>query len=275
MYIPKLKQFSNIEGLGYDNRCTTKLQAGLVYASVTIDTNIVSPSTITKVAIDLNGEEIVYLSGEQLRDFDKYRKTHYAAGKFTLDFARFDFKTAFGIRIKELITLPSDNVTLVVEFGTKSASDPTNLSMRVNAFVTDLESDRFFRPRALKFIRNIPGAGEQELIYPDSKPSRMIQCMMFDTSTVDFTRMQIFRGSVKIWEGTKDDIEYAQQRFGNRAPQANRVFFEPTMFGLGREGAFNSGRQDTLVFKLDCVNGGQLPVVVEGYEQVKQLPTGN
>lgn len=272
MFFPKLQQFSNIEGLGYQARSTTKLQAGLVYQSVTIDTNLVSPSTLTKMAIDVNGTEIVYASGETLRDFDKYRKTHYAAGKFTLDFARFDFKTLLGIRIKELVTKPTDNVTLVTEFASKDASDPATLTMRVNAQVTDLQSDRFFIPSMFKFIRNIPGSGEQELIYPQSAPNRMIQCLMFDTSTVDFTRFQIFRGDKRIYEGTKADIEYIQKRYGNRLPQANRFFFEPTLFGLGKDGAFNTGRPDTLIFKLDCTAAGQLPVYVEGYEQEKPLP---
>lgn len=269
---PKSHLFANTEGVGYSNRSTTKLQAGLTYQAVTARTNLAHDATVTKIALDLNGEEIVQISGADLRAIEAYRDTFNEAGVFTLDFTRFDFKTVFGMRWKELITLPGDQVTLVVEFGTKHASDPANIEMSVEALVTDTKSAPVFIPKLHRFIKNIAGSGLQELIYPNSQPNRMIQSMMFDETDVQITKLEIFRNDRRIYEANRAKLEYDQQRYGKRKPQSGKLFFEPTMFGLGQQNAMSSGLPDSLIFKLTTSAAGQLPVVVEGYEQIGELP---
>ena len=124
-YQPTLIQLNRAEGVGYEGRATIKLQSGITYSTIELETNIVKRETIKRVAIDVNGNEIVYASAVELDLVDQVLKKHRATGRVILDLARFEYRSIAGIRQKELVTLPTDDVTLIVEFGAKDAADPT------------------------------------------------------------------------------------------------------------------------------------------------------
>jgi len=271
-YQPTPIQLNRAEGVGYDGRATIKLQPGITYSNIALFTNLVKRATIKKVAVDLNGSEIAYASGEELDRIDQFLMKHRRAGVFVLDFARLEYRTMLGIRQKELITLPTDDVTVIIEFGAKAAEDPTVPTLKGMAMVTNVQSDRYYIPSMYRLTQNIAAAGEHELIFPNAAPNRWLQRLMFKENNATISKIEIYRGSVRIYEATREQVEFFFQRHGERSPLSDYFVLDTGLTGFGSDGAINSGKPGELKFKLHVDGPGAMEILVEGYDQIKQLP---
>lgn len=271
-YQPTLIQLNRAEGVGYEGRATVKLQSGITYSTIELETNIVKRETIKRVAIDVNGNEIVYASAVELDLVDQVLKKHRATGRVILDLARFEYRSIAGIRQKELVTLPTDDVTLIVEFGAKDAADPTTPTMKAKAWALNNQTGQYFMPSMYRITQNIAAAGEHEFVFPNAAPNRWIQRLMFNENNAKISKIEIYRGALRIFEGTRADVEFAMQRLADYAPLADRFVFDPTITGFGTHGAMNTGQRDSLKFKLTVDSPGAMEVLVEGYDQVASIP---
>ncbi len=272
-YQPTVIQLNRAEGVGYDGRATIKLQSGITYSSIMLDTNLVKRETIKKIAIDVNGSEVVYANGVELDLLDQLLMKHRSSGVFVLDLARFEYRSMVGIRQKELVTLPTDDVTLIVEFGTKDAADPTTPTLKGKALALNNQTGQYFMPSMYRLTQNIAAAGEHEFIFPNAAPNRWIQRMIFKENNANITKLEIFRGATRIYEATRADLDFLLQRLGDMSPITGYCVFDPTITGFGTHGAINSGQRDSLKFKLTVDAPGAMEVVVEGYDQIAQIPT--
>lgn len=271
-YQPTLIQLNRAEGVGYEGRATIKLQSGITYSTIELETNIVKRETIKRVAIDVNGNEIVYASAVELDLVDQVLKKHRATGRVILDLARFEYRSIAGIRQKELVTLPTDDVTLIVEFGAKDAADPTTPTMKGKAWALNNQTGQYFMPSMYRITQNIAAAGEHEFVFPNAAPNRWIQRLMFNENNAKISKIEIYRGALRIFEGTRADVEFAMQRLADYSPLADRFVFDPTITGFGTHGAMNTGQRDSLKFKLTVDSPGAMEVLVEGYDQVASIP---
>ncbi len=271
-YQPTLIQLNRAEGVGYEGRATIKLQSGITYSTIELETNIVKRETIKRVAIDVNGNEIVYASAVELDLVDQVLKKHRATGRVILDLARFEYRSIAGIRQKELVTLPTDDVTLIVEFGAKDAADPTTPTMKGKAWALNNQTGQYFMPSMYRITQNIAAAGEHEFVFPNAAPNRWIQRLMFNENNAKISKIEIYRGALRIFEGTRADVEFAMQRLADYSPLADRFVFDPTITGFGTHGAMNTGQRDSLKFKLTVDSPGAMEVLVEGYDQVAAIP---
>lgn len=271
-YQPTLIQLNRAEGVGYEGRATIKLQSGITYSTIELETNIVKRETIKRVAIDVNGNEIVYASAVELDLVDQVLKKHRATGRIILDLARFEYRSIAGIRQKELVTLPTDDVTLIVEFGAKDAADPTTPTMKGKAWALNNQTGQYFMPSMYRITQNIAAAGEHEFVFPNAAPNRWIQRLMFNENNAKISKIEIYRGALRIFEGTRADVEFAMQRLADYSPLADRFVFDPTITGFGTHGAMNTGQRDSLKFKLTVDSPGAMEVLVEGYDQVAAIP---
>ena len=271
-YQPTLIQLNRAEGVGYEGRATIKLQSGITYSTIELETNIVKRETIKRVAIDVNGNEIVYASAVELDLVDQVLKKHRATGRVILDLARFEYRSIAGIRQKELVTLPTDDVTLIVEFGAKDAADPTTPTMKGKAWALNNQTGQYFMPSMYRITQNIAAAGEHEFVFPYAAPNRWIQRLMFNENNAKISKIEIYRGALRIFEGTRADVEFAMQRLSDYSPLADRFVFDPTITGFGTHGAMNTGQRDSLKFKLTVDSPGAMEVLVEGYDQVAAIP---
>lgn len=271
-YQPTLIQLNRAEGVGYEGRATIKLQSGITYSTIELETNIVKRETIKRVAIDVNGNEIVYASAVELDLVDQVLKKHRATGRVILDLARFEYRSIAGIRQKELVTLPTDDVTLIVEFGAKDAADPTTPTMKGKAWALNNQTGQYFMPSMYRITQNIAAAGEHEFVFPNAAPNRWIQRLMFNENNAKISKIEIYRGALRIFEGTRADVEFAMQRLADYSPLADRLVFDPTITGFGTHGAMNTGQRDSLKFKLTVDSPGAMEVLVEGYDQVAAIP---
>lgn len=271
-YQPTLIQLNRAEGVGYDGRATIKLQSGITYSVIELETNLAKRETIKKIAIDVNGNEVVYASGVELDLIDQLLQKHRASGRFVLDLAKFEYRSMAGIRQKELVTLPTDDVTLIIEFGTKDAADPTTPTLKGKAWALNNQTGQYFMPSLYRLTQNIAAAGDHEFVFPNASPNRWIQRMMFKENNASISKIEIFRGSLRIFEATRADNDFALQRIANYSPIAGYMVFDPTLFGFGTHGALNSGQAGTLKFKLTVDSPGAMEVVVEGYDQIAAIP---
>jgi hypothetical protein len=271
-YQPTLIQLNRAEGVGYEGRATIKLQSGITYSTIELETNIVKRETIKRVAIDVNGNEIVYASAVELDLVDQVLKKYRATGRVILDLARFEYRSIAGIRQKELVTLPTDDVTLIVEFGAKDAADPTTPTMKGKAWALNNQTGQYFMPSMYRITQNIAAAGEHEFVFPNAAPNRWIQRLMFNENNAKISKIEIYRGALRIFEGTRADVEFAMQRLADYSPLADRFVFDPTITGFGTHGAMNTGQRDSLKFKLTVDSPGAMEVLVEGYDQVAAIP---
>ena len=224
------------------------------------------------MAIDVNGNEIVYASAVELDLVDQVLKKHRATGRVILDLARFEYRSIAGIRQKELVTLPTDDVTLIVEFGAKDAADPTTPTMKGKAWALNNQTGQYFMPSMYRITQNIAAAGEHEFVFPNAAPNRWIQRLMFNENNAKISKIEIYRGALRIFEGTRADVEFAMQRLADYSPLADRFVFDPTITGFGTHGAMNTGQRDSLKFKLTVDSPGAMEVLVEGYDQVAAIP---
>jgi hypothetical protein len=126
-----------------------------------------------------------------------------------------------------------------------------------------------------RVTQNIAAAGEHEFLFPNASPNRWLQRLSFRENVSTVSKLEIFRGETRLFEGTREDVEFAMQRHseGKRAVIAGYFVFEPTMMGFGNHGALNTGQKDSLKFKLTVSHAGAMEVIVEGYEQVKLIET--
>jgi hypothetical protein len=271
-YQPTLIQLNRAEGVGYEGRATIKLQPGITYSTIELETNLAKRETIKRIAIDVNGNEIVYASGVELDLIDQVLGKHRASGRFILDLARFEYRSIAGIRQKELVTLPTDDVTLIVEFGAKDAADPTTPTMKGKAWALNNQTGQYFMPSMYRVTQNIAAAGEHEFVFPNAAPNRWIQRLMFNETNATISKIEIFRGALRIFEGSRQDVEFAMQRLAGYSPIGGRFVFDPTITGFGTHGAMNTGQRDSLKFKLTVDSPGAMEVLVEGYDQVASIP---
>jgi hypothetical protein len=269
-YQPTKIKLDRPNGVGYDTESIIMLQAGITYSSITLTTNIVERATIRRVAIDVNGNEIMYASGLELDAVDQLLAKHRASGKIVLDLARFEFRSMVGIRQKELVTLPTDIVTLKVEFGTKAEADPTTPTLKGSAFVLNNQSNQYYLPSMYRLTHNIPAAGEFEFLFPNGAPNRHIQRLMFKENNATVSKLEIYRGALKIFESERDDMDFDLQRLAEYSPLADRFVFDPAITKFGTHGAMNTG--GNLRFKLTVDAPGAMEMLVEGYDQVRAIP---
>lgn len=275
-FAPTLIQLNAATGVAYEEKAFIELQAGITYSVIELQTNLVDRKTLKRVSIDLNGSEICYASAEELHYIDQVLKKHTKDGRIVLDLARFEYRSLAGIRIKELVTFPTDKVTVFCEFGTKAAADPAKLTMKGKAWVHNNDSPRYFIPSMYRITHDVSADGEFEFFHQNAAPNRFVQRMSFDETNVNISKLVIYRGDLKIYEGTRDDVEFAMQRNSNnqRAVVAGRFVFEPTLLGFGTHGALNTGDSKTnrLKFVVTTDASGAMPILVEGYEQVQAIP---
>jgi hypothetical protein len=270
-YAPSLIQLQAAEGFAYEGRATIKLQSGITYGAIVLDSNIVERATIKKVAIDINGSEVVTARGTELHMLDTLLGKHTAAGQIVIDLARHEYRSMMGIRQKELVTNVTDDVTLIVELGTKDAADPATPTIKGKAWVTDNQSPQYFMPSMYRLTQNIAAAGEHEFYWPNAAPNRWIQRLSFNEAVATVSQLEIKRGNLTIFKGTRADIDFALQRFGGYTLQAGWFIFDPTVFGFGSHGSLNTGRLNSLKFILTVDSGGAMDVIHEGYEQIRQI----
>ena len=248
------------------NQC--HIDTGATIQMIEIISNITDTSLIEQVMVKLNGQAIVDLTGADLKDLlEAYTKRTRAAGRYVIPFYKPEARTIDGIRSGELVTLPSDNLTLFVKVGDTGATVPT---LRARALVTPSQSQRVVIPRMDSIDITAAASGENVLNWNDRDANVQVQRLHFQAA--DITKLEVKRDELTVFEATLEDNNADLSEGGDNAPVANTYHFDPAHTGFVLQGLFATVARKSLKFRYTKTAAGNVRVVRELLEQVAALP---
>lgn len=109
---------------GFSKTKTLHLDTGPVYHEIQLFTNV-NNDQIEQVEIKVNGDAIYDITGQFLRDLEKYKNRYQAAGVFIVPFSDLTARTQDGQHMTGLVTLPGDNITVKVKFAAATSAQTT------------------------------------------------------------------------------------------------------------------------------------------------------
>lgn len=252
------------------NQC--EIVVGPTYQAIEIITNITDLALITNVMLELNGRPIVNLSAIELKTLiEGYSKRDRAAGRIVIPFYRPESRTMEGMRMGELVTLPTDNLTLTVTLGDTQAVVPT---LRARALVTPSQPVRYFLPLLDSVDFNTPASGENVWSWNDRRASLFIRRLHFKADANDMTYLRTYRDDLKVFEASAVDNTQDLTEGGDNAQVAGYFHFDPAHIGFALQGLYPTIAAKELLFKYTKTNSGSMHVVRELLEQVQALPVG-
>ena len=155
-------------------------------------TNLKEVPTIKKVTLDIGGTPVVYASNVMIDLLEKMYKKFQATGRVVFDFSKFEYRSPAGIYGTQLVTGLRDDVTLLVEFGEKGATDPVVPTMKAKAWVTDNDgAGRVFVPNRYELTQYSGAGGEHNWNFPNGAPSRHLQRVIFNESEVTISKIKV------------------------------------------------------------------------------------
>ncbi|WP_405600451.1 MULTISPECIES: major capsid protein P2 [unclassified Pseudoalteromonas] len=269
---PTVIQLAAPSGVTYGEESVIELQAGLVYHSIELETNLKHVPTIEKITIDISGNPVVYASNEILNVLDKAYKKFQTTGRFVLELSKFGYRTAQGAYKTQLVTEKEDIVTLIVKFADKGENDPITPTLRAKAYVTDKKpTGRIIAPTRFELTQLSAAAGEHAWAPPASNGYEMhIQRMVFKEDKVKISEIRVKRGNLVIHRVMRSDLDFGLQRHAGVELQDGYCILDFTVLGFGAEGAMNA--QD-LNFEFVVDGPGAIKTYIDGFKQVKAAPT--
>ena len=259
-------QSASPTGSGYEEEWALKLQAGMMYHAVELETNVKHVPTIKKITLDIGGTPICYASNVMMNMLDDLTQKFKQEGRFIFDFSKYEYRSPAGIYQTQLVTNINDDVTLLIEFDKKGENDPVVPTVKAKAWVTDNDNaGRMYTPSRYELTQYAAAAGEHTWAFPNGSPHRHIQRIIFKEDDVKISKILVKRGSKTIHTVYRGDLDYANQRYGKLALQDGYCVLDFTVFGFGTNGAINTAG---LSFEFEVDKAGAIKTYVEGFEQV-------
>jgi len=272
---PLPRDLNPIIGLVSNQRGHFTVVPGATYQELQLVTNITNSALIEKVELELNGEIIISLTGAEMKMLEVYKGQNAEAGRYILPLAKLEAKTPQGVQSGELVTLPSDNITLYVTFGDLTAI-VGGATCKGRALVTGAKNRRVFIPRIYSQNFDANASGNNDLPWANRSPQKNINRVHFYSPNDVIKRLEIFRDGKVVFEADKLDNDFDLKHVGARAykcvPQANYYHFDPTAHGMAVEGLFPTVARQELKFRLNTTAAGEsIKMLVEELHQVAPL----
>jgi hypothetical protein len=236
---------------------------GSTFQNIEIISNITDVALIHKIQVELNGQMIVDLTATELKMIESYSKRTRSNGRYVIPFYRPEARTMEGMRLGELVTLPTDQMTVFVTFGETLEVKPT---LRARALVTPSQSVRYFLPK-LDTV-NVTASDDGENLYSWSNRSAALFIRRLHFFSPHITKLKVFRDDLKVFEATKEDNNADLSEGLDSSPQTNFFHFDPAHGGFHLQGLFPTIARKALDFKYDISEAGNVRVIRETIEQV-------
>ena len=263
-YKPTPLELNSFQGVGKNQRASLPVTTGATFQMIELVTNITDPTQITRVEVELNGQIIYSVTGSDMKTlFEAYLKRSRAAGRYVINFFNPEAKTLTSTMLGELVTLPSDSMTVYVTFGETGATAPT---LRARALVTRSQGVRWFIPKTYSINIDASVAGENNFNWPNRSSSLFIRRLHFMSGNI--SRLKVFRDDLRVFDAQAADNAADLAEGGDNAPVANVFHFDPGHIGYQLEGAFPTIASKELKFTYETNAAGGIRVVCETLEQV-------
>lgn len=264
---PTPVELNNFTGVGSGQRASLQVTPGATFQMIELISNITDPTKIAKIEVELNGQTIFNATGTDVKNvLEVYTKRSRAAGRYVVNFFNPEAKTLNSMRVGELVTLPSDTLTVYVTFGDTGATVPT---LRARALVTASQAVRYFLPKVYSINIDPSVVGENHLSWPVRSGSHFIRRLHFLSANV--SKLKVFRDDLRVFEASAADNAQDLGEGGDNTPVANVFHFDPAHIGFQLEGAFPTIAMKELAFKYDVTATGGIKVLVEVIDQVTSM----
>jgi len=259
-------QLSHPDGLAWNQKATMKLEGGPTYDEIILDFGgtITDAAKVVRVALNLNGDEIIRLTGAELKMLEAYRGLYGENDMFCISFEDIANKSEEGQKLTSLVTLPGDNITLTVEIGnfTNNASDA--LELKGYARVSAAKAVRQFIPRVYSVVINAAATGENDFTNLTRGPR--VRSIHFKTANM--IGLRIKRDRIEVHEPIPVDVNNMLLKRHGRTPQAGYYHFDPIATKFGIRDLFATQVQESLVFKLDVSGAETITALVQSIELI-------
>lgn len=273
-YRPMPRDLRSIEGFvpTGNTRASITIDPGSTYHQLELVTNITDAALIKEVELELNGDTIITLTGQEMKMLEAYKKHHSEAGRYIIPFSLIEAKTSQGVQSSELVTMAGDNITLWIDVGDLSGVDKPFI--RGRAKISSPQPVRYYIPRIYRFNLNASASGRNDHQWQKKGAEFMLRRVHCKTDGDVITRLEIQRDNTIVYENNASDNVFDLRRDGShagRAPQNGYFHFDPIASGHVMEGLFPTQNQ-SIVFRFTVSEPTNIQCLVEEAHQVAPLP---
>lgn len=212
-------------------------------------------SHFTGFRLNLNGEDIIDVTGADLVMLEAYEGNAEQPGYFTLSLVELIARTFDGANYTGLVTGKGDSISIEVDIsGTGAAASVT---LKGFAKTSPSRPSRDYVPKLRKTPMSASAAGDFEVTTLPRGPR--YQRIHFNKG--DINKLTIERDQFKMYELTAARMDYIAKRW-DRVPQAGWFHFDPIVDGYALAKNFVS-QSTSLVFRFDLATAGSLNALIE------------
>ncbi len=256
-------EMSGFNGGGFGSQWTLNCDVGPTYKEMVLRTNL-DNDQITQVLVQLNGDAIYDVNGEELRMVEAYKKRYQEDGVFVIPFADFSAKTQDGQDLTELVTLAGDNLTLTIKTGAATAAQTTASlvpTLKATAIMGESKPQRVVIPRMYSDLVQAGKTGKN--VYKNFNRGPRIRRLHMNGPV---TELEILRNKLKRYHLEKDDNDYILQR-EDLEPQTGWYHFDPICYKFAKSDFLQTAGSS---FEINpwVSSAGDVPVLFETVETV-------
>ncbi|WP_028025583.1 major capsid protein P2 [Enterovibrio calviensis] len=258
-------KLNSMVGASWGQKGTLPIPIGPTYHELILETNA-APSDITRASVNLNGEEIYVLTGEEMRMLERYKRRVHTERYFVIPFSDITARTKNGVRYTALVTEKGDNIHLDVQFISK-ADGAEPLTVQVHAHVSNAQPVRLVVPMLKPQTMPANSQGVNEFTNLVSSELIAIRRMHFAHDQI--SNLEISRDFIKEYEASTFIAESNAMR-NDRVPQDGYFHFDPIVRGFSVDELFPTYHNSELKFSVTTNDvAGSIPILVESVKVVR------
>lgn len=258
------RKLEGFNGLAWGQTATLDIDTGSTFHEIILESStLTDPAKLEKVVLELNGDEIIDLTGTILVMLERYRKRYETSGVYVLYLSDVVNEGQANRNVSSLITFPTDQLTLKVKVAAGSGA----IDLKASAMVSASQEQRIVIPR--KYRTNITAGQTNDNTWSKLTRGPAVQRIHFQG---DLTRLRWKKDDNVVWE-REAALNAAYLKRMDRAPQAGYFHFDAIEQDYGFSDLFGTVVQRSLVADYDLATPGNLPMVIEAVQAVAQSQT--
>ena len=270
-------QLDSFSSVGYGSTAQVPLNVGAIIDGIMIKTTNVDNDQIDQIRLNLSGDHIVDVTGEDLRMLDAHKGFPLANGWFYIPFADDISKSQEGNELNALVTTEKDNLTLQVKIGARKSPAQDNLTPTVTGYIiqrgrpmikvngVDQYIERTIVPRIYADYIAAGAAGEVNYKTFNVGPivKRMHLKSTVENATID--NLRIKADGLELFDMSAADNTFELQR-AKMVPQSGYYHFNPIKTRLIKSDMFRTGQFRLVEFKPTVSAAGDIRAIFETLE---------